>query len=97
MGQESIRCFVGKYEVRKPLGRARHRWKDNIKVDLRQIGWGGKDWIDLAQDRDQWRAHVNKVINYKLHRMLLISLMPEWLLKKNPAPWSYLVCHTDPY
>jgi hypothetical protein len=46
-----------------PLGRRRHWWEDNIRMDLREIGWGGMDWIDLAQDRDQWRALVNMVMN----------------------------------
>jgi hypothetical protein len=44
---------------KRPLGRPRHRWGDNIRMDLREIGWGGMDLIDLAQDRDQWRALVN--------------------------------------
>jgi hypothetical protein len=47
---------VGNTEGRRPLGRARRRWVDNIKIDLREIGWDSMDWIDLAQDRDQWRA-----------------------------------------
>jgi hypothetical protein len=46
---------VGKSKRKRPLGRPRHRWEDNIKMDLREIGWGGMDWIDLAQDRDQWK------------------------------------------
>jgi hypothetical protein len=50
---------MGKPEGKRPLGRARRRWVNNIKMDLREIGWGGMDWIDLAQDRDQWRALVN--------------------------------------
>jgi hypothetical protein len=54
---------VGNPEVKGPLGRPRHRWVDNIKVDLRDIGWDGVDWIDLAQDRDQWRSLVNAVMN----------------------------------
>jgi hypothetical protein len=54
---------VGKPEGKRPLGRPRHRWEDNIRMDLRGIGWGGMDWIDLAQDRDQWRALVNTVMN----------------------------------
>jgi hypothetical protein len=53
----------GKPEGKRPLGRSGHRWVDNIKMDLREIGWGGMDWIDLAQDRDQWRALVNTVMN----------------------------------
>jgi hypothetical protein len=47
------RIFVGKPEGKRPLGRHRRRWEDNIRLDLREAGWGGMDWIDLAQDRDQ--------------------------------------------
>jgi hypothetical protein len=54
---------VGKPEGKRPLGRPRRRWVDNIKMDLRAIGWGGMDWIDLFRDRDQWRAFVNPVMN----------------------------------
>jgi hypothetical protein len=53
----------GRREMHRPLGRPRRRWEDNIRMDLREIGWGGMDWIDLAQDRDQWRALVNTVMN----------------------------------
>jgi hypothetical protein len=49
----------------RPLGRPRRRWEDNIKIDLREIGWDGMDWIDLAQDRDQWRALVNTEMNLR--------------------------------
>jgi hypothetical protein len=52
---------VGKPEGQRPLGRPRHRWVDNIKMDLREIEWYGMDWIDLVQDRDQWRALVNNL------------------------------------
>jgi hypothetical protein len=58
--------LVGKPEGKRPLGRPRRRWEDNIKVDLRKKGWGGMDWIDLAQDRDQWRALVNTVMNLRV-------------------------------
>jgi hypothetical protein len=59
----AYRALVGKSEGRRPLRRPRRRREDNIKMDLRQIGWGGADWIDLAQDRDRWRAVVNTVMN----------------------------------
>jgi hypothetical protein len=57
--RNAYRILVGKPEGKSPLGRSRRTWEDNIKMDLREIGWGGLDWIDLAQDRDQWRAVVN--------------------------------------
>jgi hypothetical protein len=58
--------ILGKPEGKRPLGRPRRRWVDNIKVDLREIGWDGMDWIDLAQNRDQWRALVNTVMNLRV-------------------------------
>jgi hypothetical protein len=57
--------FVGRPEGRRPLGRPRRRWEDNIKMDLGEIGFGDVDWIDLAQDRDRWRALVNTVMNLR--------------------------------
>jgi hypothetical protein len=57
---------VGKPEGKRPLGRPRRRWVDNIKMDLRETGWNGMDWIKLAQDRDQWRALVNTVIKLRV-------------------------------
>jgi hypothetical protein len=54
---------VGRPEGRRPLGRPRHRWEDNIKIDLRERGFGDVDWIHLAQDRDTWRALVNTMLN----------------------------------
>jgi hypothetical protein len=59
--RNAYRILVG-----KPEGRPRRRWVDNIKMDLREIGWDGMDWIDLAQDRDHWRAVVNTVINLRV-------------------------------
>jgi hypothetical protein len=56
---------VGKPEAKRPLWRPRHRWVDNIKINLREIEWDGMHWIDLAQDRDQWRALVNTVMNLR--------------------------------
>jgi hypothetical protein len=58
--------LVGRPEGRRPLGRPRHRWKDNIKMDLREIGFGDVDWINLAQDRDRGRPLVNTVINLQV-------------------------------
>ena len=55
--------LVGKSEGKRPLGRPRHRWEDNIKIDLQEVECGGMDWIKLAQDRDRWRALVNAVMN----------------------------------
>jgi hypothetical protein len=57
------RISVGEPEGKKPLGRPRPRWVDNIKIDLRETGWYGMDWVDLAQNRDQWRVLVNTVMN----------------------------------
>jgi hypothetical protein len=61
--RNAYRILVGKPEGKTSLGRPRRRWVDNIKMDLKEIGWDGMDWIEQAQDRDQWRAPVNTVIN----------------------------------
>jgi hypothetical protein len=58
--------LIGKPEEKRPLGRSRHRWEDNIRMDLREIRWEGVDWIHLAQDRDWWWALVNMVMNLKV-------------------------------
>jgi hypothetical protein len=55
--------FVGQEEGKRPLGRVRHWWEDYIKMDLREIVWSGMDWIHMAQDKDEWRALVNMVMN----------------------------------
>jgi hypothetical protein len=57
---------VGKSEGKIPLGGPRCRWVDNIKMDLREIGWGGIDWIDLVLDRDQWMALVSTIMNLRV-------------------------------
>jgi hypothetical protein len=62
----AYRVSVGKSEGRRPLGRPRRRWEDNIKMDLIEKRNGGTDWIDLAQDRDMWRALVNAVMNLRV-------------------------------
>jgi len=60
------RVLVGKPEGKRPLGRDRHRWEDNIMMDLHEVGWGGMDQFELAQDRDGWQALVNVVMNLKM-------------------------------
>jgi hypothetical protein len=62
----AYRILVGKPEGKRPLGRPRCRWVDNIKMDFREIGWDGMDWIDLVEDRDHWRALVNTVVNLRV-------------------------------
>ena len=57
---------MGKPEEKRPLVRPRHRWENNIKMDLQEVGCGGMDWIDLAQDRDGWRALVNAGMNLRV-------------------------------
>jgi hypothetical protein len=64
--RNTYRILVGKPEGETPLGRSRRRLMDIIKMELREKGWSGIDWIDLAQDRDQWRAFVNTVINLRV-------------------------------
>jgi hypothetical protein len=64
--RNAYRILVGKPEEKRPLGRPRRGWVDNIKMDLREIGWDGGDWIDLVQDRDQWRALVNAEMNFRV-------------------------------
>jgi transposase len=61
--RNAYRILVGKPEGKRPQGRPRRRWVENIKMGLREIGWDGMVWIDQAQDRDQWRALVNTVMN----------------------------------
>jgi hypothetical protein len=68
MGEErgAYRILVGRPEGRRPLGRPRRRWEDNIKMDIREVGCGGMNWIELTQDRDRWQAVVNAVMNLRL-------------------------------
>jgi hypothetical protein len=64
--RNAYRMLVGKPEGKRPLGRPRHRWVDNIKIDLREMDRVGEHWIDLAQDRDKWRALVYTVMNLRV-------------------------------
>jgi hypothetical protein len=75
MGEERnvYRVLMGKPEGKRPLGRPRCRWEDGIRMDLREIGWGSVDWIQLAGDRDQWRAPVNVVMNQVLAPVLSVT------------------------
>jgi len=75
MGEERgmHRVLVGRPEGKRPLGRPRRRWGDNIKMDLREVGGGCEDWMELAQDRDRWRALVSTVMNVRVPKMRGIS------------------------
>jgi hypothetical protein len=64
--RNAYRILVEMLEEKRPLGIPRRRWEDNIKMDLREIGWDGTDWIDLAQNRDHWRALLNTVMNLRV-------------------------------
>ena len=65
-GRVVYRVLAGKPEGKRPLGRPRSRWEDNIKMDLQIVGCGGMDWIELALDRDRWRALVNAAMNLRI-------------------------------
>jgi len=66
VGRGVYRVLVGKPEGRRPLGRLRHRWEDNIRMDFGEVGCGCVDWMELAQDRDRWRALVSAVMNLRV-------------------------------
>jgi hypothetical protein len=64
--RNAYRLLVGKPEGKRPLGRPRRRWVNNIRMGFGEVGWGDVDWIDLAQDRNSWRALVNSVLNLRV-------------------------------
>ena len=65
-GRDVYRVLVGKPNGKRPLGRVRCRWEDNIKMDLQEVRCGGMDWIELAQERERWRALVNGIMNFRV-------------------------------
>ena len=65
-GRGVHKVLVEKPEGKRPLGRPRRRWEDNIKLDLQEVGGGGGDWMELAQDRDRWLALVSTVMNFRV-------------------------------
>ena len=72
-GRGVHRVLVGKPEGKRPLGRPGHKWEDNIKMDLQEMGASCEDWLELAQDRDSWRALVSTVRNFRVRKMRRIS------------------------
>ena len=72
-GERGHRVLVGRPEGKRPLGRPRRRWGVNIKMDLQEVGGGCEDWMELAQDRDRWRALVSTVIKLRVPKMRRIS------------------------
>jgi hypothetical protein len=93
------RNLLGRPEGKKPLGRPRRRWEDNIKIDVGDIGWDGMDWVDMAEDRDQWRTTANTVhgepSGFIKFREILDCLSDRRLLKKGSAPWRLVRKATD--
>ena len=65
-GKRRVQGFGGKPEGKRQLERPRRRWEDNIKMDLKEVGCGGMDWIELAQDRDRWRSLMSAVMNFRV-------------------------------
>ena len=72
-GRGVHRVLVGKPEGKRPMGRPRRRWEDNIKMDLQEVGWSCGDWMELAQDRDRWRGLVGTLRNFRVPKMRGIS------------------------
>ena len=73
VGRGVYRALVGKPEGKRPLGKPRRRWEDNIKMDLQEVGGGCGDWMELAQDKDRWRELVSTVMNFRVQKIRVIS------------------------
>jgi len=91
------KILVVKPEGKRPLGKSRHRWESNIRINVKEIGWYGVDWIRPVPDGDQWRAVVNTIMDLRVPQrgwgiLRLLSECP--LLKKDSAPWSLLISFT---
>ncbi|KAJ4436919.1 hypothetical protein ANN_17051 [Periplaneta americana] len=82
--RNAYRVLVGGPEGKRPLGSPRRRWEDNIKMDLREVGYDGRDWINLAQDRDQWRAYVRTAMNLRI----TLQAPPEAIGSFDRPPWN---------
>jgi len=90
-GQEfAYRVLVGRPEGMRPLGKPRHRREDDIKVDLREVVWGGMGWAVLAEDMDSWRILVNMLMNFRAFYSVgnCLTTGGILLLGKDSAPWS---------
>ncbi|KAJ4444184.1 hypothetical protein ANN_05974 [Periplaneta americana] len=86
--RNAYRVLVGRPEGKRPLGRPRRRWEDNIKMDLRKVGYDDRDWINLAQDRDRWRAYVRAVMNFEFLKSHFTESYPAFArigLRENPG------------
>jgi hypothetical protein len=85
--RNAYRILVGEPEGMRPLGSPRRRWVDNIKMDLREIGWDGVDWIDMPQDRDQWKGEDGNEPSGSITYWEVLEWLLNWqLLKKGSAP-----------
>ncbi|KAJ4450653.1 hypothetical protein ANN_02082 [Periplaneta americana] len=82
--RNAYRVLVGRPEGKRPLGRPRRRWEYNIKMDLREVGYDGRDWINLAQDRDQWRAYVRAAMNLRVLKSQRIPAEIDAMLRRKP-------------
>jgi hypothetical protein len=94
--RKMYKVLVGKPEGRRPLGRPRCRWEDGVRMDIREIGLGGVDWIRLAQDRDRWQAVVSVVMNLRVlvPRRELVSYIDDWLQSTDMNVFIFI---TDTY